>query len=180
MTTSELNFAADHFALFELPRAQAIDLSRLESAFRALQGRVHPDRHAHGTAADQRLAMQWATRVNEAFQTLKPPLARARYLLQLLGHDARVESNTSMPGEFLMAQMELREAVSDARDAADEAALANIRRQLIKEINSEYQRLESMIDVAHDYAGATALVRQLMFQEKLLFEIDEALDAVVV
>ena len=179
MTLSDLNFAADHFALFGLPRTQAIDLSRLESAFRAVQAKVHPDRHAHGTASDQRLAMQWATRVNEAFQTLKSPLARARYMLELLGHDAQVESNTSMPMEFLMAQMELREAVSEARDAADGAALEDVRRQLLAEMKNEYLRMESMIDIEHDYTGATALVRQLMFQEKLLFEIDDALEAVV-
>jgi molecular chaperone HscB len=178
MTTSDLNFAADHFALFDLARAQTIDLPKLEEAFRAVQARVHPDRHAHGTAAERRLAMQWATRANEAYQTLKSPLARARYLLGLLGHDAQVESNTSMPGEFLMAQMELRETVGSAREADDEGVLDDIRGQLLAEMKYEYSRLEALIDTERNYPGATALVRQLMFQEKLLFEIDEALDAV--
>jgi molecular chaperone HscB len=45
-------------------------------------------------------------------------------------------------------------------------------------MKEEYRRLEAMIDAERDYTGATALVRQLMFQEKLLFEIDDALDAV--
>jgi molecular chaperone HscB len=105
MTSFDLNFTADHFTLFGLARCQGVNTSRLESQFREVQAKVHPDRHAHGTDADQRLAMQWATRVNEAYQTLKTPLNRARYLLHLLGHDAQVESNTAMPVEFLMAQM---------------------------------------------------------------------------
>lgn len=178
MTTFDLNFAADHFTLFGLPRAQSLDLENLENSFRAIQAQVHPDKHAHAGDADRRLAMQWATRVNEAFQTLKSPGKRARYLLSLLGHDPQIESNTAMPTEFLMNQMELREAVIEARAAANEEALDAVRLRLLNEIKVEYQRLAELIDVAKDFAAAANLVRQLMFQEKLLNEIDDALEAV--
>ncbi|MDK9705020.1 MAG: Fe-S protein assembly co-chaperone HscB [Sulfuritalea sp.] len=178
MTTFDLDFAADHFTLFGLPRAQALDLGNLEKSFRAIQAQVHPDKHAHAADSDRRLAMQWATRVNEAFQTLKSPGKRARYLLHLLGHDPQIESNTAMPAEFLMKQMELREAVMDARAAADETALDDVRSGLLNEIRADYARLAELIDVARDYAAAADLVRQLMFQEKLLNEIDDALEAV--
>jgi curved DNA-binding protein CbpA len=81
MTTFDLNFAADHFTLFGLPHVQALDLESLDNAFRAVQSQVHPDKHAHAAESDRRLAMQWATRINEAYQTLKSPGRRARYLL---------------------------------------------------------------------------------------------------
>jgi len=178
MTTFDLNFAEDYFTLFGLPREQALDLASLEKCFRAVQAKVHPDKHAHAGDSDRRLAMQWATRVNEAFQTLKSPGKRARYLLHLLGHDPQIESNTAMPVEFLMKQMELREAVMDARAAADEVALEAVRAGLLNEIKVDYQRLAETIDIAKDYAAAASLVRQLMFQEKLLNEIDDALEAV--
>lgn len=178
MTTFDLNFAADHFTLFGLPRAQTLDPEKLETSFRAVQTKVHPDKHAHATDADRRLAMQWATRVNEAFQTLKSPGKRARYLLHLLGHDPQIESNTAMPAEFLMSQMELREVVVEARSAADEEALDEVRGRLLDEIRMEYDRLAELIDVARDFTTAGNLVRQLMFQEKLLNEIDDALEAV--
>lgn len=178
MTTFDLNFAADYFTLLGLPRAQSLDLEKLSESYRAIQARVHPDKHAHAAAADRRLAMQWATRINEAFQTLKSPGRRARYLLQLLGHDPRIENNTSMPAEFLMSQMELREAVVDARAAADEKALDEVRSRLLELIGEEYARLADLIDVAKDYVVAADLARQLMFQEKLLNEIDDALEAV--
>jgi molecular chaperone HscB len=178
MTTFDLNFAADYFTLFGLPRAQSLDLESLESGFRAIQAQVHPDRHVDAGDADRRLAMQWATRVNEAFQTLKSPGKRARYLLSLLGHDPQVESNTAMPMEFLVGQMELRETVQEARAAADEDALDGIRARLLNEIRLDYQRLAELIDVAKDFNAAAGLVRQLMFQEKLLNEIDDALEAV--
>ena len=179
MTTFDLNFAADHFALFGIEPAQGIDLAELETKYREIQARVHPDKHVHGSNADQRLAMQWATRINEAYQTLKAPLSRARYLLSLRGHDPQIESNTSMPATFLMAQMELREAVEEGRAANDEAALDHSRRQLLKEMKEAYGHLLNFIDIDKNYTDATALVRQLMFQEKLLHEIDDALEAVV-
>lgn len=178
MTSFDLNFAADHFTLFGLPRAQSLDMESLENSFRAIQAQVHPDKHAHAADSDRRLAMQWATRVNEAFQTLKSPGRRARYLLGLLGHDPQVESNTAMPMEFLVSQMELREAVMDARAAGDEDALDAVRVRLLNEVRDEYQRLAELIDVTGDFAAAGNLVRQLMFQEKLLNEIDDALEAV--
>ena len=178
MTTFDLNFAADHFTLFGLPRVQSLDPQRLEDCFRAVQSQVHPDKHAHASDADRRLAMQWATRVNEAFQTLKSPGRRARYLLALLGHDPQIESNTAMPTEFLMSQMELREAVLEARAASDEEALEAVRSGLVTEIKAEYERLAELIDITKDFTAAANLVRQLMFQEKLLTEIDDALEAV--
>jgi molecular chaperone HscB len=178
MTTFDLNFAADHFTLFGLPRAQSLDLESLENSFRAVQAQVHPDKHANAAAADRRLAMQWATRVNEAFQTLKSPGKRARYLLGLLGHDPQIESNTAMPTEFLISQMEMREAVMEARATADEAALDEVRTRLLHEIRDEYARLGELIDTTRDFTAAAELVRQLMFQEKLLNEIDDALEAV--
>ena len=179
MTTFALDFSADHFALFGIERAQGIDTAALESSFRDIQAQVHPDKHTQGSDANQRLAMQWATRVNEAYQTLKSPLARARYLLQLQGHDAQVESNTSMPMDFLVAQMELREAVAEAKADADDTVLDGLRSKLVTEIKSEYQQLHVLIDAQHDYVAAAGLVRQLMFQEKLLTEIDDALEAVL-
>jgi molecular chaperone HscB len=178
MTTFDLNFAVDYFTLFGLPRAQALDLDSLDKSFRAIQSEVHPDKHVQAAASDQRMAMQWATRVNEAFQTLKSPGPRARYLLQLLGHDPQLESNTAMPAEFLMEQMELREAVMEARDGADEEALEAVRSRLVGEIRADYLRLADLMDVARDFGAAASLVRQLMFQEKLLNEIDDALEAV--
>jgi molecular chaperone HscB len=178
VTTFDLDFAADNFTLFGIAAAQGVDAADLETRFRDIQAQVHPDKHADGTDSAQRLSMQWATRVNEAYQTLKSPLSRARYLLQLRGHDAQIESNTAMPMEFLMAQMELREAVAEAKVGADETALDQLRDQLMSEIKSEYVHLQRLIDTDKDYPAATALVRQLMFQEKLRHEIDDALDAV--
>ncbi|HEX5394382.1 MAG TPA: Fe-S protein assembly co-chaperone HscB [Rhodocyclaceae bacterium] len=173
----DASFTDDFFTLFGLPRSYAVDLSRLDASYRDIQSQVHPDKHAHLADADKRTAMQWASRANEGYQTLKQPLARARYLLHLAGHDAEVETNTAMPASFLMEQMELRETVSDARVARELETLEDLHDRLRREIKGRYGKLQQVLDESGDYTAAAALVRELMFEEKLLHEIDEGIAA---
>ena len=169
-----MDFNSDHFSLFNLPRQFKIDAADLDSRYRDVQVQVHPDRFASSGDADKRLSMQWATRANEAYQTLKKPLERAKYLLHLAGHDIQAETNTAMAPEFLMEQMEWREAVMDARQGGDHHELEHLHNRLRSDINARYDELGRLLD-AFDYAEATDLVRRLMFLEKLLYEIDDAL-----
>jgi molecular chaperone HscB len=173
----DASFTDDFYTLFGLPRAYAVDAARLDARYREIQSQVHPDKHAHLSDAEKRTAMQWASRANEGYQTLKQPLERARYLLHLAGHDAEVETNTAMPAAFLMAQMELREAVSDARVARDLETLEDLHDRMRREIKGRYCKLQQVLDESGDYAAAAALVRELMFEEKLLHEIDEGIAA---
>jgi molecular chaperone HscB len=173
-----MDLGQDHYALFGLPRGFAVDLAELERVYREVQGRVHPDKFAHAGDAERRLAMQQATHANEAYLTLKSPLKRAQYLLHLAGHDPQIEHNTAMPTDFLIEQMEWREAVAEAREAADVAELEHLHHRLRKEISAQYDTLHQALDGHLDYSRAADLVRQLMFQEKLLHEINDALEAV--
>ena len=173
-----MDFSDDHFALFGLPRRQALDELALEGHYRDIQALVHPDKHAHLPDADRRRAMQWATRVNEAYLTLKSPLRRAEYLLRLLGHDPQIEYNTAMSADFLMHQMELREAVEEARQGGDGDALDRMHRQMKKEMQVQHVALAEALDRRNDHVSGAEIVRQLMFQEKLLHEIDEALEII--
>ena len=179
MTSYDLSFAhKDHFALFGLPRSFALDRDALEHVYRDVQAQVHPDKHAHLADADRRVAMQWATQVNEAYRTLRDPLLRARYLLHLAGHDPRIETNTAMPAEFLIEQMEMREAVAEAREGGDVDELDTLHRRVRKDMAARQQELAEALDARHDYAHAGEVVRRLMFDEKLLSEVDAALEAV--
>lgn len=173
-----LDITRDHFALFELAPTFGLDQAALEQHFRDLQARVHPDKHAHLSEAEQRVAMQWATQVNEAFQTLKSPLKRAQYLLKLRGVDPQVERNTAMPMEFLVEQLECREAVSDARSSGDMAALEALQREMRQEMKAEYATIQQQLDTAQDNEAAAQTVRRLLFKEKLLHEIEDAIEAI--
>jgi molecular chaperone HscB len=166
----------DHYALFGLPASYAIDPARLEGRYRELQGQVHPDRFAAATEAERRVAMQWATRANEAYRTLRDPVDRARYLLGLKGFDTGEETNTAMPADFLMQQMEWREAVVDARSGHDAARLRELRGEIAAGRAEMLQQLERAIDRDSNYDAGCSLVRKLRFLEKLEEEIEEGLE----
>ena len=169
----------NHFALFQMPARFDIDIRQLESAYRELQSRVHPDKFAAATDAEKRVAMQWATRANEAYQALKNPLKRAIYLCELHGVDLGIESNTAMPPAFLMQQMEWREALDEARDNKDIAALEKLEQALGAMRREQMQNISSALDAGH-YDEAGGLVRQLMFVEKFAEEVGRAFEALEV
>jgi len=171
------DFSQNHFALFGLQPVFRIDLAALDQAYRDIQSQVHPDRFANANEAERRMSMQWATHANEAYQTLKKPASRARYLLQLHGVDALEESNTSMPPEFLMRQMEWREAIGDARAASDAGALQRLERELKGEVGTLLERMGKQLDDDADHAGAAESVRKFKFMEKLIIEVQDACEA---
>jgi len=164
----------DDFTLLGLPRRFAIDRPELDAAWKALQARVHPDRFAAEGATAQRIAMQWAVRVNEAYQRLKNPLRRATYLCTLAGVDVGQHSNTAMPGDFLMQQMQWREALDDADNAAE---IERLSKDVQVEHHTRLQRLTDLLDVTANPAQAALEVRALMFIERLDEEIQTRLDA---
>ena len=166
----------NHFELFGLNAAFDIDTPQLEQAYRKLQAEVHPDRFAAASEQERLQSLQWATCVNEAYQTLKNPLFRARYLLQLAGYDTGEESNTAMPAAFLMRQMEWREAIEEARHAADIEALDALGRELRHEEEALKRNLAAKLDQHPDYAAASETVRKLRFLDKVQAEIDSAIE----
>lgn len=176
--SSRFDFQHNYFQLFGLSERFALDKLELERQYRALQATVHPDKFAHLPAADQRLAMQQSTHVNEAYQTLRQPVNRARYLLSLHGVDTAEETNTKMPLDFLMSQMEWREALEDARQSYDLEAIEHLEGRLQHDSQQFEQALMQCIDQQHDYLAAAEWVRKLRFLEKLEDEIHAAYDAV--
>ncbi len=172
-----MDLNADYFMLFGLPRAFRLAAPTLESRYRELQLMVHPDRFASSPAHERRLSLQWATRINEAYQVLKRPLARARYLLQLAGHDPGSECNTQLPVDFLVEQMEWREAVAEARVAGDHHELERLHRRLKHDLDQHVERLAILIDDHDDWAAAAMDVRRLMFLEKLREDLEDAMAA---
>ena len=160
-----------HFELFGLAPAYGLEPEALERSYREIQSRVHPDRFARAGDAERRASLQWTTRVNEAYRTLRDPVQRAKHLLELQGVDVAFETNTAMPADFLMQQMELREALEEAKDAR---ALDQLRSTLKSQRQSLEKAIAETIDARMDYAGAAGLVRKLQFLDKLDSEIDAA------
>jgi len=169
-----LHLNQNYFELFGLPARFALDPVGLERSYREIQSQIHPDKFAHASEADRRASMQWTTRVNEAYQTLKYPIARAAYLLALHGVDPALESNTSMSAEFLVAQMGWREAIEEASLAGDAREIERLSARLRGELDRLYGEIARQFDGNHAEAAET--LRKLKFLEKLGEEIGEALE----
>ena len=177
MQSVSLDFKQNFFQLFGLPESYRLDNAQLDRQYHALQTQVHPDKFTHLPETERRLSMQWATRVNEAYQTLRSPVARARYLLLLRGVDTQEETNTAMPMDFLTEQMEWREAIEEVQQSGEIAELDKLETRLMHETRALHERLAVGIDDEHDYAAAAEGVRKLRFLEKLAEEIASVFDA---
>jgi molecular chaperone HscB len=168
-----VNIDDDDFKLFAIAPRFAQDRDALHTRWKALQAQVHPDRFAAVGAAAQRVAMQWAIRVNEAYRRLKDPLERAAYLCELHGQAVGAETHTAMPAAFLMQQMAWREALEDARTPDRLEALA-------AEVNARqrglHDELALLIDERQDWPAAAAQVRALMFMARFAQDVDQRLD----
>jgi len=165
---------SDDFELFGIERRFALDRAALDVRWRALQAEVHPDRFASEGAAAQRVAMQWAVRVNEAYQRLKDPIKRAAYLCELHGARIEAENNTAMPTGFLMQQLEWREGLDEAHGVAEVESIAD---EVQAHRRAALDRVQQTLDVARDFAQAAQQVRALMFIERFAHDIDRRLEA---
>ena len=105
-----------------------VDQISLDASYRKLQQEFHPDRYASQGDVERRLAVQAASLINQAYETLRSPLKRAQYLLELKKIDSSQDSHITHDGVFLMEQIQLREQLSEVRDNADPfAALEQLR-----------------------------------------------------
>lgn len=169
----------NYFELFHLAPSFALDTDQLAVQYRQLQQQYHPDRYAAASEAERLQALQQASDVNAAYQTLKDPLSRAEYLLMLQGLDIRGEQQTLQDPEFLMQQLSWREELEALREAADPEAQIPVFEQ---RISSEYNRLmqqlqQALAEVALPLAADA--IRKLKFVRKLRDELSRLEDSLM-
>ena len=164
------DLTSNFFELFDLPVSFEVDVKELADRYRKLQSSVHPDKYANAGSLERRLSVQRSAHINEAFQTLKNPLRRARYILQLNGIDMSADTDTAMDPEFLMQQIELREKLEEIKHSTNPVdgvsqISADIER-IIKGIISELKAIFSA-NLASELMTARDCVRRLQFMTRL-------------
>ncbi|MFT6753047.1 MAG: molecular chaperone HscB [Candidatus Azotimanducaceae bacterium] len=168
-----VDFTQTYFQIFQLDTSFQIDQEVITQRFHELQLSVHPDKFVTSTDQEKRLAVQWSTQINLAFDTLKNPLLRAIYLLSL--KDIQLEANPNLSPTFLMSQVELRETLEDI-EALGEPGLDKLD-QFKKEIKSSMQSVELEFNKIYNAENAeleaTQLVYQLQFTNKLLIAANQ-------
>lgn len=173
-----LDFNRNHFELFGLRPAFRLSREQIDRAYRDIQTEIHPDRFAHAGEAEQRLAMQWTARVNEAYATLREPFERARYLLELNGVQAMDARNTAMPADFLMQQMAWREQLETAKARGDINVLQRLEQAVRAEAEALERELAELLDERRDYGRAAETLRKYRFLDKLLDEVEAAYEEI--
>jgi molecular chaperone HscB len=157
----------NYFEIFGLPVGFVLDVPALTPTYRELQKRYHPDRFADRPAAEQRLAVQQAALINAAYDALREPVARARYLLELAGHPVAMEKATVSDVDFLNAQMELREELEEVTEIDQLGSLrAEVQdwlNNLIREFGIDYS--------AQDWPEAADTVRKMQFMMRFLDDV---------
>ena len=160
----------NYFSLFKLPQQFAIDEQQLSTRFRQLQREVHPDRYAGKDKHQQMLAMRFSSYINTAYQTLKSPLSRAEYLLELAQMPVNKETMTIADSDFLFKQMEWRDTLSEATDEQCQQTL----KELLQTV-TDYRATLASAFIQHydgqDFDTAKETLAKWHFVEKMMNEI---------
>ena len=166
------DFQQTYFQLFDLPGQFELDNAVLGAKFRQLQGQLHPDRFTSKSQHEQRVAVQYSTFVNQAYTTLRKPLDRAYYLLQLAGMSAEQVSGEKVDGGFLIEQMDLREKLETIADLVDpETVLEHLLAEISADLKAHELEFVTAFDGGDISSAASACVK-MQYLEKLYTEAE--------
>ncbi|RLJ15777.1 Fe-S protein assembly co-chaperone HscB [bacterium endosymbiont of Escarpia laminata] len=170
-----LDFSKNYFELFGLPVGFIVDADSLSDRYRDLQRVIHPDRYANASEQERLLSLQGASRINEAFATLKDPIARATYLLTMHGIEMDAQKETTSDMAFLMEQMELREELEGVRNQDDPyEAVLDLRGRINRQIKTLVGQMAVQFENAtpDQLEDAREILRKMRFLQKLRTEVE--------
>ncbi len=163
------------FELFNLPMQFDVDGKALDTAYRNIQRLVHPDRFVTAPEAEKRAAVQYASLVNDAYQTLKDPIKRAGHLCALNGVPMESGAHIQMDPLFLMEQMDWREKLEAAQYSDDREALQALDREQAVLREGQLMAVKACLD-AHRFKDAATEIHKLMFLNRFDDDIHRAID----
>lgn len=164
--------ALNPFVIFGLKPQFRIDKQKLDEKYFEIQKKVHPDRFASASDAEKRVAQQWATLINDAYQKLSDPIQCGKVLCALRGHPIDEDSSGSISEEFLFEQLERREAIADAKGAGDTAELEVMKKAIEKEKNELLNEVADAFDVKSDVSLAAEDLKKVMFLNRQLLDFE--------
>lgn len=170
-----MELSTNYFELFGLQPRFQIDMASLDIAFRRLQTEMHPDRHTHGSETEKLFALQYSTSINDGYRALKHPASRAKCLMEMAGQG---DTSSAVSSSFLMAQMEWREAIEEAKQVQSTDALEALAKRLKHKLITQEKELATALDERGEFQEAAQRVSEWRFYERLREEIETALDAI--
>ena len=121
----------DYFAVFGLPRKLWIEMSQLEQKFLQMSWKLHPDNFVNATEQEREISLKRSSELNDAYRTLRDPIARVEYLLAIEGERKEGEKKQQAPPELLEEVFELNESLDELRESkASGQNLAGLKARL--------------------------------------------------
>jgi molecular chaperone HscB len=161
----------DYFALFEMPKKLWIEMDGLEKKFLQLSWKLHPDNFVKATELERELSLKRSSELNDAYRTLRDPVARVEYLLGIEGARKEGEHKQQAPPELLEEVFELNESLDELRDAkasgGDLAALKSRLESAEKNFQTRLTEVDGQLQAAarewdSSLDGDTAVRKQIM------------------
>lgn len=165
----------NYFELFSLVPDFDINITKLNTQYQQQVAKFHPDKFASGSDKQKVLALQNTSLINTAFETLKSPLSRANYLLELNGINVFDEKDTQMNVDFLISQIELRESLEAIQTAKDEAALDTFIKNISNKIKDNVKKIHQAFIDKDDIKNKN-MVRELKFYQQLQQQANALMD----
>jgi molecular chaperone HscB len=109
--------SVDYFVLFEMPRKLWIEMKALEAKFLQLSWKLHPDNFVNASEREREFSLKRSSELNDAYRTLRDPVARVEYLLAIEGMRKEGENKQQVPPELLEEVFELNESLDELREA---------------------------------------------------------------
>jgi molecular chaperone HscB len=175
--------APDYFRFFGLDRRLGIDSAGLRQRYYSLSRLVHPDRYQSGTPNEKRFSLDATAILNDAYRTLRDPVARAEYVLKEEGIEAAERKSKRVPPELIEEVFEVNMALEQWRGGDHsvrpelEAAMSRFR-GLRSEADSELEALFAEYDRSRD-RDVLIRIRNLLdrrsYVSNLIGEMEEGL-----
>ncbi|MFQ3250897.1 Fe-S protein assembly co-chaperone HscB [Glaciecola sp.] len=165
----------NYFELYNLPEQFELDLVKLKQHYQTLQKLTHPDRFATASEQQKRMYLTKNAQINDAYSVLQSPISRGEHLLELRGVELASEQDTVGDVEFLMEQMEWREALEDADSVEALEKLVADNHQVLAQ---QEQAIAALLlnNNEQDNQSAAQELRKMKFMIKLASEIDTKMD----
>ena len=169
----------NYFDLLKIKKSFDISLDSLEVSYQELIREHHPDKNMNRSSEEKVKAFQNTSLINSAYETLKSPLKRATYLLELENINPFDETDTSMNMDFLMSQIELREELDSFKSNQDELGLDNFIDKIKSLINDNVKNISINFQKKTSLDIIKNLVRELKFYIQLQNQAKTFLDELI-
>ena len=166
-----------------MPLQLALSTTGLQQRFYELSRALHPDRFGRKSDRERQYSLEASSVLNDAWRTLRNPVARAEYVLKQHGFDIGEQRSNNVPPELLEEVFELNMALEEVR-GGDESARPKLQQArtnfggMLDAVDAELEGLFIAWDARHDresLAAIRALLNRRKYIQNLLSEVDALL-----